>query len=218
MKDKKGFELSLHAVVDLVLAAMAIIAITTIIAGVLVVLYSEEEQGQKSGVIQIISKIEQNEPEVKEDTIPVTGYLKDNFMMVAFSKDVNEIEGECQYGELHYHQINTMHGDKTTMTGGEKADMNIERPEKCDTGDEPACLCLCKYEEGWLFSDFNVNCVEGECYPFRENEGLEFKGGEDCDLPVIFPNKGNMYRYTLEWKQGHIYLEPNQKTNPATNE
>ncbi|MFW6449479.1 MAG: hypothetical protein ACOCZ6_00365 [Nanoarchaeota archaeon] len=210
MKDKKGFELSLHAVVDLVLAAMAIIAITTIIAGVLAVLYSEEEQGQKSGVIQIISKIEQNEPEVNEETIPITGYLKDNFMIVAFSANAQEVSGECQYGEVHLEQASGV------ITGGEKANMNIERPEKCDTDDKPACLCLCKYEEGGWFSDFNVNCVEGQCYPFRENDNLEFKGGKDhCPLPVIFPNKGNIYSYILKW-EGDIYLEPNQKTNPET--
>ncbi|MGM5481866.1 MAG: hypothetical protein ACQESF_00240 [Nanobdellota archaeon] len=200
--NKRGFELSLHAVVDLVLAAMAIVAITSIISVVLFSLYSEENNAQDSGFLRIKDAIERNEASgIESEKKPAIGFLKDNFIFVAFSKGEDNIEGVCTHKGL---KEKTDKGPFAILSHvSEDILIKANRPEKCDPQKNPACLCLCKFKRD-ATGEVNLNCVEGMCYIFRDNPDLQFEGGENCDTPIIYRNDNDLYNYCLVWDGQNI--------------
>lgn len=203
---KKGFELSLHAVVDLVLAAMALVVVMLIISTVLFALYSEAEAGQKSGFKNIISSIENNEKAgVETEMKPVYGYLKEEFIFVGFSKGEKEISGKCTHESLYDYWYSDLN---PANWGNNEVNVISERPDKCGTEDEPACLCLCKMK--WVKDSVKANCVEGMCYPFRDYPDLEFRGGENCDVPIMYRNEQDLYNYCLKWENDYIKFQPHE--------
>lgn len=203
---KKGFELSLHAVVDLVLAAMAIIAVTLIITTVIFALYSEEENAQKSGLLNLVNSITQNEKAgVQTSMKPAIGYLKEDFVIIAFSEGQKEVKGVCKYNSL----FDQVHSSPSILgSTGQKVELVAQRPDKCDPENNPACVCVCKFKKNPPY-DAMANCVEGMCYPFREHKNLKFKGiGAECEIPLIYRNDNELYNYCIKWEGESIVFEP----------
>ncbi len=206
---KKAFEISLNTIVELVLAVMGIFAVTIIVLTVISVFYSsgEDERYQIQGFKALYTKISENERrDVQEPEFGLNTYLTEDFVIVAFSKNEESIEGECNYGSVIGSARRGLadlpfadHVRRVPFLSDDITELSVDRPDTC-RNDYP-CLCLCRQE----FTDGKISCHgTSYCIPFREEhtKDISFEAyvSDDiyCEIPLVYaPERGSITDYCV---------------------
>lgn len=177
--------------VELIIAVLAIIVVTTIIATVVGVFTSPhmEEEYSISGFMALYTQLEQYEADRDMgDSFNIDIQMAGELVIVGFSPDDSQIARSCNLQSV----VDEAEGwTNIGPFSKETAEIRLHKPETC-MANRP-CLCLCKQE----FSDESISCEKAAvCLPFDEehNKGIEFDGYEEegvsCEIPLIYSQKG----------------------------
>ncbi len=188
-KGDTGVNLSLGAIVGLILAVLAILLLTSIVAG-LITAFSADEESQFQNFVHIYNSIDQNERSGDYwKRFPAVGFVKEDYAIIGMSNlegletagETYEFSGKCK------NEYVVKHARSWIKVWQDEVELKVVRDmNKCPA--DTACLCLCK------FSGTDVDCrTNAICMPFRSDEGKDivFKGttgDSGCDIAIIYQN------------------------------
>ena len=169
---KKGdIDLSLETVIGLVLAAIAIVAILTLIVG-LFRIFTQRDEGTtiEEKFIAFANKLESmGAPDGTTEPLQ----LYSDVAIVGFSQNAKTLDGTC--------------GEPTLPR---TIDLLITRdPIKCPL--ESSCLCLCKAQKiSWVpwnsGRDEYINCNNAMCRLYSGDKIVNFGTVSGCSIPIMF--------------------------------
>ena len=199
---KKGFELSLNTLVELIIAVIAITVVIIIIAAVVNVFISSDkgEEYSLNGFMVLYTQIQQHEAEDGLGSeFDITMNLADDLVIVGFSNDDISISGRCAFSAVRMEALNSIRGiwnNRDMLIREPGTLVEVERPDTC-MNNRP-CLCLCKQE----FGQGRISCEKAAtCVSFDEEhtQEIDFRGYDkddvSCEIPLIYSQGGNIVNY-----------------------
>ena len=207
---KKGFELSLNTLVELIIAIIAITVVMIIIAAVVNVFTSPDkgEEYSLNGFMVLYTQLQRYEAEDGLGSeFDVSMHLADDFVIVGFSSNMEGFtDARCNFAsvvdelafESGFHPLdwagNIMFSDQ--FGGGDFAELTFERPDTCM--ENKPCLCLCKqeFDQGRISCEKAATCVS---FDDEHTKGIDFTGYNEgdvsCEIPLIYSQGGNIVNY-----------------------
>ncbi|MBN2457967.1 hypothetical protein JXB31_02440 [Candidatus Woesearchaeota archaeon] len=171
-REKRGdMSLSLNTVIGLVLAVMALLAISAFISGLFdVFIDREKEGGVMKGFMEFYSSVESLKT---GESTELNLQLSSDYVVVGFNPGVRTLEGECREPMF----------PRTIK-------LQITRDVIHCPMDEP-CICLCSAQKiSWIYrvaKPFEyINCENAVCKHYTEDKQMSFMNPEGCDMPLVF--------------------------------
>jgi len=172
MKKRASLSISLETIIGLVLAVIAIVAISTLIGGLFdIFIDKEKEKGVEDGFLWLSRVIaDQNANFPAKNNIQ----LDKDVVIVGFNPGDGEIRGHCNKNQIP-----------------RDIDLAISRdPIKCPN--KYPCLCLCQADfSSWSFgqSKFDyIDCQNAICTVYKDDDTIKtrFKPTFGCTIPLLF--------------------------------
>jgi len=193
---KKGFELSLNTLVELIIAVIAITVVMIIIAAVVNVFTSPDkgEEYSLNGFMVLYTQLQRYEAEDGLGSeFDVSMHLADDFVIVGFPSGRTHFEGECNFGGVVEESFYLIDFRRYL---NEVPIIEVFRPDTCM--ENKPCLCLCKqeFDQGRISCEKAATCVS---FDDEHTKGIDFTGYNEgdvsCEIPLIYSQGGNIVNY-----------------------